>query len=202
MGKISVLLAVTLLSFALFTGCATTPKDESVSLAAEDAGKGTTATEETMDKDAASERTKGVSEEALTGGEKGAESVAVSTSLDELTRMAEREGKLTPIYFDYDKFFIKNTAKPLLENITKWLKRNRAVKVRIQGHADERGSSEYNLALGQRRANSARDYLITLGVKPSKLSTISYGEEKPANPDHSEAAWAKNRRAEFEIVSK
>jgi peptidoglycan-associated lipoprotein len=200
MGKISVLLAVTLLCVASFIGCATTPKDERVSLTAEDVGQETPAIEGTMGKKAAAE---GVSEGALATGEKGAESVEVTTSIDnKLTRMAEREGRLTPIYFDYDKFFIKNNAKPLLENITKWLKRNRAVKVRIQGHADERGSSEYNLALGQRRANSARDYLITLGVKPSRLSTISYGEEKPANPNHSEAAWAKNRRAEFEIVSR
>ena len=72
-------------------------------------------------------------------------------------------------------------------------------EVVIEGHCDERGTEEYNIALGERRANSAKKYLINLGVNPSQLSTISFGEEKPADPGHNEEAWAKNRRDEFVV---
>jgi peptidoglycan-associated lipoprotein len=77
---------------------------------------------------------------------------------------------------------------------------NPNAKIRIEGHCDERGTNEYNMALGERRANSAKKYLIKLGVKESQLSTISYGEEKPLDPGHNEEAWAMNRRAHFAIV--
>jgi peptidoglycan-associated lipoprotein len=73
--------------------------------------------------------------------------------------------------------------------------------VQIQGHCDERGTVEYNLALGEKRASAAKDYLVGMGINPDRLSTISYGEERPANPGHNEAAWAQNRRDEFKIVS-
>jgi peptidoglycan-associated lipoprotein len=76
------------------------------------------------------------------------------------------------------------------------------VKIQIEGHCDERGTNEYNLALGERRANSTRNYLISLGISPDRISTISYGEERPLDPGHNEEAWAKNRRAHFVILSK
>jgi len=79
------------------------------------------------------------------------------------------------------------------------MKKNPGAKVQIEGHCDERGTPEYNLALGQRRADSTKKYLVNLGIDGSRLSTISYGEEKPADPGHNEAAWAKNRRAVFDI---
>ena len=79
------------------------------------------------------------------------------------------------------------------------MKKNSALKVRIEGHCDERGSDEYNLALGERRAKAAMNYLVTLGIADKRLSVISYGKEKPVDPGHDEAAWAKNRRAEFVI---
>lgn len=119
---------------------------------------------------------------------------------DELAILVEKEGRLMPIYFDFDRFTIREDARPILERNASWLKENLAIKVQVQGHADERGSDEYNLALGERRAQSTRGYLVNLGIDPSRLSTISYGEERPADPHHNEEAWAKNRRAEFVIV--
>jgi peptidoglycan-associated lipoprotein len=82
------------------------------------------------------------------------------------------------------------------------IKKDSAAKVRIEGNCDERGSDEYNLALGEKRAKAAMEYLVTLGIPAERLSVISYGKEKPADPGHDEAAWAKNRRDEFVVLSK
>jgi peptidoglycan-associated lipoprotein len=106
---------------------------------------------------------------------------------------------LENIHFDFDKSFIRSDAKPVLEKVAAYMKKNPDAKLQIEGHCDERGTSEYNIALGQRRADSTRKYLSNLGVDGSRISTISYGEEKPADPGHNEAAWAKNRRAVFVI---
>ena len=103
------------------------------------------------------------------------------------------------IYFDFDRSELKPDARAVLTKKADWLRSNSKYKIRIEGHCDERGTEEYNIALGERRANSAKRYLINLGVKTNQLSTISYGEEKPADPGHNEGAWAKNRRSEFPI---
>lgn len=105
------------------------------------------------------------------------------------------------IYFDFDKYFISPEAAETLKILAQWLEQNQGVDVLIEGHCDERGTEEYNLALGERRANSAREFLINLGIAPQRLSIISYGEERPVDPRHNEEAWAKNRRAHFEIIS-
>ncbi|QEM69709.1 peptidoglycan-associated lipoprotein Pal [Geobacter sp. FeAm09] len=105
------------------------------------------------------------------------------------------------VYFDFDKSDLRQDARDVLsKNAEILLKSKPGVKVQIAGHCDERGSAEYNLALGERRAKSALHYLITLGVAADRLSIISYGKEKPAVDGHDEAAWAKNRRDEFVIV--
>ncbi len=106
------------------------------------------------------------------------------------------------IYFDYDKSNIRPEFQPVLENISKWLAKNAGQQLLVEGHCDERGTDEYNLALGERRALSVRRYLVALGVLADRLHTISYGEEKPAVPGSNEAAWSKNRRAEFKISAK
>lgn len=104
------------------------------------------------------------------------------------------------VYFDFDKSDLRQDARnTLTKNAEIMLKSKQAFKVKIEGHCDERGSAEYNLALGERRAKSAMQYLVTLGVQPDRLSVISYGKEKPAVPGNDEEAWAKNRRAEFVI---
>ncbi|NIS75652.1 MAG: peptidoglycan-associated lipoprotein Pal [Deltaproteobacteria bacterium] len=103
------------------------------------------------------------------------------------------------IYFDFDRSFIRDDAKPELEKVAAYLKENRDVRVLIEGHCDERGTDEYNFALGDRRSQAAKNYLMNLGIDGSRIKTISYGEERPADPGHEEAAWAKNRRDVFVI---
>lgn len=106
-------------------------------------------------------------------------------------------GPMRPIYFDYDKEAIRDDQKSRMETNAAYLKDNPDAVVTIEGNCDERGTNEYNLALGDKRANNAKKYLATMGVDVSKLSTISYGEEKPLNFGHDELAWSQNRRADF-----
>lgn len=99
------------------------------------------------------------------------------------------------IYFDTDKYDIDAQDQSVLASQAQWLAANPAVKVTVEGHADERGTRDYNLALGERRANAAKNYLASLGVDPARITTISYGKERPAALGSDEAAWAQNRRA-------
>jgi peptidoglycan-associated lipoprotein len=105
------------------------------------------------------------------------------------------------VYFDFDKYDIRPDAQPLLESQAAWLKRYPAVQVRIEGNCDERGTREYNLALGARRANAVREFLLNQGVSGDRITTVSYGKEKPIDPGTGEAADAKNRNAHTAIVS-
>lgn len=107
---------------------------------------------------------------------------------------------LEMIHFEFDKYRLLPEAKTILENNAEMLKAHPKVKIIIEGHCDERGTIEYNLALGEKRALSAKNYLIDLGISPDRLSTISYGKERPLDPRSNEEAWAKNRRDEFKIV--
>jgi peptidoglycan-associated lipoprotein len=111
-----------------------------------------------------------------------------------------REFENQKIYFDFDKSELKPEARAVLRKKADWLLKHPEYSVRIEGHCDERGTNEYNLALGQRRADSAKKFLVALGVDESRISTISYGEERPADPRHNEEAWAKNRRDEFKLI--
>ena len=104
--------------------------------------------------------------------------------------------KLEDIHFDFDKYNIRPGDGEILKKDYNWLQGNSG-KVRIEGNCDERGTVEYNLALGQKRADAAKAYLVSLGVGANRLETISYGKEKPVDPEHNEAAWAKNRRDHF-----
>jgi peptidoglycan-associated lipoprotein len=104
------------------------------------------------------------------------------------------------IYFDFDKSELKPEARAVLEKKGSWLRAHPEFFLRIEGHCDERGTSEYNLALGERRANAALQFLNALGVSMARMSTMSYGEERPVDPGHSENAWAKNRRGEFKLM--
>ena len=109
----------------------------------------------------------------------------------------EKSSPFQDIQFDYNQSAIREDAKRILADVADYLKQNKGAKLLIEGHCDERGTPEYNMALGDRRAASARAYLASLGVPASALSTISLGKEKPLDPGHDEAAWAKNRRAHF-----
>ena len=109
---------------------------------------------------------------------------------------------LKDIHFDFDKYDIHPGDAEILKGNGALLMKHPKVKIQIEGHCDERGTIEYNLALGERRANSAKKYLISLGLSADRISTISYGKEKPLDPGHNEDAWAKNRRDHFIILSK
>jgi len=109
---------------------------------------------------------------------------------------AESVAGLADIYFDFDKYNIRSGDAEILKKNFEWFGSNSG-RVRIEGNCDERGTVEYNLVLGQKRADAAKGYLVNLGVDASRLDTISYGKEKPVDPGHDEAAWAKNRRDHF-----
>lgn len=110
------------------------------------------------------------------------------------------ETELETIYFDFDSYILSPEARERLFRTSRWLRENPSVTVLVEGHTDEQGSDSYNIVLGERRAKSALQYLLTMGIDPQRLSVISYGEEKPAATGHEEDAWSKNRRAEFVIT--
>jgi peptidoglycan-associated lipoprotein len=108
--------------------------------------------------------------------------------------------KMQKVFFEFDKFRLLPEARATLEQNAAWLRGRPDIRVQIEGHCDERGTIEYNLGLGERRATSVRNYLTSLGVDSDRLFTISYGEERPVAMGHNEGAWAQNRRAEFKIA--
>jgi peptidoglycan-associated lipoprotein len=109
------------------------------------------------------------------------------------------EGPLADIHFDLDSAALSDASRATLEKHALWLQSHRETNVTVEGHCDERGTVEYNLALGEQRARAARDYLASLGVAASRLRTVSYGKERPLDPASTEEAWAKNRRAHFAV---
>lgn len=111
----------------------------------------------------------------------------------------EAGGPLKDINFAFDSYALDATAKSILNMNAEWLKANGSAKVQIEGHCDERGTNEYNMVLGANRARAGFDYLRSLGIDASRMSTVSYGEEQPLDPAHNEGAWAKNRRDHFRV---
>ncbi|HSA96856.1 MAG TPA: peptidoglycan-associated lipoprotein Pal [Acidobacteriota bacterium] len=126
------------------------------------------------------------------------EEMFLQKSLDQINR----EKPLGTVYFDYDRALIRDDAKPVLDGNAAWLKKFRTAKILVEGHCDERGTEEYNLALGEKRAKAAQDYLLSLGVASDRIKIISYGKSQPLNPGHDEAAWQMNRRAQFLVIEK
>lgn len=120
--------------------------------------------------------------------------------------LAMAEGRtsagLLPVYFDFDMYNMRSDQTSRLDQNAKWLKKNPTAKIRIEGNCDERGSNEYNLALGERRANSAQEYLTNMGIAPERIETLSYGEERPLCFELDEECWSKNRRADFVTIGK
>ncbi len=101
------------------------------------------------------------------------------------------------VYFETDQADLKPQSRTTIESWAVWMQNNPSAAVVVEGHADERGTREYNLALGERRAQSTKDYMVALGVDPNRVSTISYGKERPAVPGHDEGSWSQNRRSVF-----
>ena len=135
-------------------------------------------------------------------------SAPVSQSSNSLEQMQQGKPVGTPassplkdIYFDFDRYDLRSDARETLKANAEWLKQNPSATVQIEGHCDERGTAEYNLALGAKRAQTAKDYLTTMGIPAQRLSTISYGQELPVCTEHNEDCWQKNRHDRFVIKS-
>jgi peptidoglycan-associated lipoprotein len=130
---------------------------------------------------------------------RGDERVEVSETDVEALQRAIQEGQVRPVFFNYDSAELSREAKDILEENSRWFRRYPNVGISLEGHCDERGTEEYNLALGDQRAQAARSYLIDLGVASRQLQAISFGEERPFVSGSTESAWAKNRRAHFVV---
>jgi len=117
-----------------------------------------------------------------------------------ISQQAFQEFQNQDIFFDYDKYDLRTDARGTLDRKAAFLNQNSSVRSQVEGHCDERGTNEYNMVLGERRANAATRYLTTAGISAARLTAISYGEERPLDPGHNEAAWARNRRAHFVIT--
>lgn len=128
-------------------------------------------------------------------GKVESEAIVQAVSPSEVNRFESEK-----IFFDFDRYDLKPEAREILIRKAAWLQAHPKVSLRIEGHCDEQGTSEYNLALGQRRAEAAKAYLASLGISPDRVIAVSYGEMQPAAPGHNEEAWAQNRRDEFNLV--
>ena len=152
----------------------------------------TTATAQTVptETDFVSPKTDTVSEETL------------PNDITELNRVVQARGYIQDAFFEYNDSSLSADAQAALTSSANWLKKNSQYNLLIEGHCDERGTEQYNLALGDRRANQAKEYLVTLGVDAARIRTVSYGEERPFDAGHDEPAWAKNRRDHLVLVGK
>ena len=147
--------------------------------------------------------TRGIDEEVIS--EPGAEpllSEEVQEELPEDLALLNARGYLEDVFFDTDRWDIKPEFREALARNVAWLQQHRSIQILIEGHCDERNTREYNLALGERRAASVRDYLVFLGVPAERVRTISYGEERPFALGHGEYVWQLNRRAHFVITAR
>ena len=190
-------LAAIIMAFILPGGCAKkgVVKEE----AAAPAQPAETAKEKEMEDALAKEKAKERAMEEQLAREKAGEEAAAA----EAAAIAEKEAsQFEDIHFAFDRFDLEPDARDILKIHAKWLKAHPEYVARIEGNCDERGTVEYNLALGDRRAKSAMKYLTDLGVNKSRISTISYGKERPLDPGHTEEAWAKNRRDHFVVTPK
>jgi len=143
-------------------------------------------------------------EAGAAGGKLEEEGIGAGSSLDRYkqgTLGAGEAGPLKDIHFAFDSYELDEESRRALRDNGNWLKDHAQAKVELEGHCDERGTVEYNLALGAKRARAARDYLVALGVSADRLTTISYGEELPLCHEHDEACWQKNRRVHFVVLS-
>jgi len=139
-------------------------------------------------------------EESMAAKQESLDTQASSMEKGQEILEGRTSGPLLPVYFDFDKSNIRQDQRARLEKNAEYLKQNKMAKVRIEGNCDERGTNEYNMALGERRAINAKKYLANLGIHSDRLHTISYGEEKPLLHGHDELSWAQNRRDDFVLV--
>ena len=180
---------------ALLAGCSTNPQqsapveDRSTAATAPSSGSGATTGGAAGSGVAGSATGSGAAGAGSAGAGAGAGSAALRDPNNILSKRS--------IYFDYDSDAVKDEYRSLLEAHARYLQQNRNARMVIQGNTDERGSREYNIALGQRRADAVRQLMRVLGASEAQIETVSFGEEKPKNPGHDEAAWTENRRADI-----
>jgi peptidoglycan-associated lipoprotein len=126
----------------------------------------------------------------------------IPTNIEELNRYAREKGWVRDAFYNYDEATLDDAAQAALSSSATWLRsdQGRGYNLLVEGHCDERGTEQYNLALGDRRANSAKDFLVTLGVDAGRIRTVSYGEERPFEEGHDDSAWSQNRRAHLVLV--
>jgi len=172
---------VFILGLLMFTGCA-----EKKSIVTSDSAKG---------KEIYSPTTKGDLAKDNSASER-----AVSEQSVDLEKMAKKASPVSDINFDYDSSSIRSDAREILKINANYFMKNRSSSIVIEGHCDERGTNEYNMALGERRAQETKKYLVNLGINESLMKTVSFGEEQPLDPASNEEAWAKNRRAHFVVT--
>lgn len=180
------MMSIAVVSLLMAAGCSCATKSQ-----IDDSGKGAAITEPTP--------TPPVEPAKVAEPAKPVEAPPAGREMAEAAETARPELALKDVYYDFDKYDIKDSEKPALNDNADWMKANSTNVVVIEGHCDERGTVEYNLALGERRAEAAMNYLVSLGADGSKMKTISYGKSKPFADGHDEAAWALNRRAHFVV---
>jgi peptidoglycan-associated lipoprotein len=115
---------------------------------------------------------------------------------------SSKAGALRTVFFDYDSASLTGSARATLDSNAEYLKKMTAVEVQVEGHCDERGSAQYNLALGERRALAVKEYLVAMGVEAKRITTISFGKERPLSYGHDDGAWSQNRRGNFLVTAK
>jgi peptidoglycan-associated lipoprotein len=192
--SIMVGLLVVACSFSLMfvSGCAT---DQAVTTET-----GTIKSDASMDQILAAETAKSKAE--IAAMRKAAADKAAAEKAKELERLLAEAAAVKNIHFAFDRYDLNAEARNILGGLADWLSKQGSWVVTIEGHCDERGTAEYNMALGERRAEAAAAYLASLGISKDRITTISYGEERPLDPRSNEDAWAKNRRGHFVVVPK
>ena len=188
------------LSFMVMTGCAkkSAVKDQAVS-AEEKAAADRAAEKAKADADA---KARSDQEARLAAEQKAKEEAEAKVAPQAEAAAVKEELTFKDVLFDFDKFSLKPESRYILKELAAWLTKNKDKSVLIEGNCDERGTTEYNLALGERRAKEAMKYLVELGVDGKRIKTISYGKERPLDPGNTEEAWAKNRRDHFVVTTK
>ena len=188
------------LSVMVMTGCAkkSAVKEQAVSAEEKAAADGSGA----KAKAEADAKARADQEARLAAEQRAKEEAEAKVAPQAEAAAVKEEMTFKDVLFDFDKFSLKPEGRDTLKQLAAWLTKNKDKSVLIEGNCDERGTTEYNLALGERRAKEAMKYLVELGVDGKRIKTISYGKERPLDPGHTEEAWAKNRRDHFVVTSK
>ncbi len=181
-------------SVMAMTGCAKKSAVKEQSVSAEEKAAADKAAQEARAKAEADAKERAIREARLAAEQRAKEEAEA--------KVAPQAAAFKDVLFDFDKFGLKPESRDILKEVAAWLTRNKDKNVLIEGNCDERGTTEYNLALGERRAKEAMKYLVELGVDAKRIKTISYGKERPLDPGHDEEAWAKNRRDHFVLTVK